>query len=207
VRRLLIVGAGGAGREVAEILVAAGESPAGFLDRNPNALAGKNCALPVLGDPQEWKPHEDELFVCSMGDAKVRMTVTADLRGRGGRFTSAIDCSARVAVSARLGSGVVVYPSVFISSDAVVDDDVMVNFGALIAHDAVIERGVVISPHVTVCGSVRVGAGAFIGAGACIVPGISVGAEAYVCAGAVVIRDVDPGSKVWGVPAHPRGNL
>jgi sugar O-acyltransferase (sialic acid O-acetyltransferase NeuD family) len=201
---ILIVGAGGAGREVAEILTALGTPARGFLDRNPNALAGKNCAVPVLGDPAVWRPEPDEMYVCAVGVPGVRAVLTSTLRARGARFTSVIDPLARVGPSAQVGSGVVAYPGSFISSDAVVGDDVLLNFASLIAHDVVVEAGAIISPNVTLCGNVRVGEGAFLGAACCVVPGITIGAGAYICAGAVVIRDVPPGARVQGVPARER---
>ncbi len=207
-QKLIIVGAGGAGREVAHAardVEAAGMANwdlAGFLDDNPDALGGTTCSLPVLGSIGDWDPSADEIYVCSVGSPDLRERLTSTLEERGARFTNLIHPSARVWTMKPLGPGSVIFPFTFISADAVIGRHILINAHCSIGHDAVIGDYSVLSGFCDVTGCVRLGSHVFLGSHVAIAPGQEVGDHATVGIGSVVVAPVKAGKKVFGNPAR-----
>jgi sugar O-acyltransferase (sialic acid O-acetyltransferase NeuD family) len=204
---LLIVGAGGAGREIYWWIEAGGRQEwqvAGFLDRNPAALDGKKIGPRVLGNPEDWESNGNQVFVCAIGDTKVREQVCELLEKRGASFAAIVHPSAVVTPGSVVAPGCILSPHTLLGPDATLDRHVYVNVGASVHHDAQVGKWSFIGPHASVLGGVGIGHGVFIGANACILPGVAVGDFATVGAGAVVTKDVKPAATVYGVPAKEK---
>lgn len=205
--RLVIIGAGGAGREVAQIaadMIEAGTAPwriGGFIDDNPNALAGSGCSWPVLGSIDAWQPADDDRFVLAIGNPATRAEIAERLAARGAQFSSVIHPSARIAPSAKLGVGVVIYPFTYISVDTQLGDHVQINLHNAIGHDARIGDCSVLSSFCDVTGYVKLGQRVLLGSHVTIAPGLSVGDDALVGLGSVVVAPVRAGKHVFGNPA------
>jgi len=207
--RLLIVGAGGLGREVLAWARAAGARHplgcpvAGFLDDRPDALDTFPGLPPILGSPRTHQPAPDEVFVAALGDGRLRLGLTALLRARGARFTNVLHPTALVEDSARLGSGCVVGPFSVVSVNTTLGDDVVVNYHVSVGHDVILGDGCTLSPHACLSGGVILGKGAFLGSNATVLPRVPVGDFAILGAGCVAVRPVAPGTTVIGMPARP----
>ena len=204
-REVLIVGAGGHGAVVLEILRAAGTyQPMGFIDADP-AQAGKLIdGVPVLG-PMNLLPklkQKVRLAIVAIGDNRARRTYAAKLAHEGFELVNAIHPTAHVSPSATIGRNIVMAAGAIISTAARVADSVLINTAAVIDHECEVGAGVHLCPGAKLAGRVRVGAGAFIGMGACVIQCLSVGEESVIGAGAVVVRDVDAHDTVVGVPAR-----
>lgn len=114
-KNLVIIGAGGCGREVLQwakdiIRVEKDWHIKGFLDDNLNALEGKMCDSMVLAKVDEYQIGQDDEFVCCIGDSKIRKAVVEKLKAKGAVFTTLIHPNAVIADSCKLGEGVIVYP-------------------------------------------------------------------------------------------------
>ncbi len=200
--RLVIAGAGGHAKVVAEILLEAGEFE---LAGTVSVQAGGNLlGLPALGGdeilPELRKSGITHAFP-AIGDNAARMKVLDRLTALGFALVNAISSRAAVSSRTRLGRGLAVMPGAVINVDSVVEDGAIVNSGATVDHDCRIGRCAHIGPGVHVCGKVSVGEGALLGVGSCVIPDLGIGAWAVVGAGSSVIRDVPPGDRVAGVPA------
>lgn len=202
-RRLLIVGAGGHGRAVADVAAAAGWTIAGFIERRRSAAEPD-----VIGT-------DDDLPACIARDAidgaavgvgntalARRAEIFEGLRALGLTLPALVHPRAVVSPSARLGAGCVVFPGVVLGAGVVVGDNAVVYSGAIVEHGCRVADHVYLSPAVVLSGEVCVEDGAFVGAGAIVVPRVTVGKRAVVGAGAVVVRDVAAGETVKGVPAR-----
>lgn len=206
--RLLIIGAGGFGREIlawAEDVVRATPSPewtiGGFLDANPLALKAFNIDVPVVGDPSSYMPQPNDRFVCAIGDPATKLRVCEALRGRGAQFTNLIHPTALVGPRCQLGTGAILCPFAALTVDVTLGDFVTLNLRAGVGHDVRIGDGATLNAYCDVTGAARLGKGVFMGSHAVVAPKAVVEDFARIGAGSVVVRRVKAGSSVIGVPA------
>jgi sugar O-acyltransferase (sialic acid O-acetyltransferase NeuD family) len=203
---VVILGAGGHGRVVLEILRAAGKfRPVGFLDANASLSGVEIADIPVLGSVNQLPRLTQQKIrgaIVAIGDNRVRRSYARLVIDAGIELINAIHPSAVIATTASLGSNIVIAPGAIVCTDAKVDDSSIINTGAVIDHECQISEGAHICPGALLAGRVRVGTGAFVGMGAKIIQCLTIGDEAIVGAGAVVLSDVPDGVTVVGVPAR-----
>lgn len=202
----VIVGAGGHGRVVLDILLSAGSHRVvGFLDSNP-ALHGRRIdGLPVLGDLSALSDLQAQGIhkaVVAIGDNGVRRDFARRIAESGFELINAVHPSANLAHNVNLGRNVVVAAGALVCAHCQIGDSVILNTGCIIDHESMIGTAVHVCPGAKLAGRVAVQAGAFIGIGATILQGLRIGCEAVVGGGAVVIDDVQPMSTVVGIPAR-----
>ena len=205
--RIVVYGAGGHGKVVADILLAGGQRPAGFVDDDPKTHGQQRLGLPVLGG-FEWLQKQAAAgpveVVLGIGGNQARQTVARRCLEAGVKLQVAVHPSATVAASARLGQGTVVMAGVVVNADAQAGEGVILNTGAVIEHDVVIGDYAHVSPNSTMGGAARLGVLSQLGIGAVVLPGVAVGSRTVVGGGAVVIRDLPDGVVAVGVPAAVR---
>jgi UDP-perosamine 4-acetyltransferase len=206
--QIVIIGAGGHGRVVLEIIrAAASHEPAGFVDADP-ALAGQIIGgLPVLGQANmlgKLRQRGVGGAIVAIGDNRARQRYLELVQEHELEVITAVHPSAVVSPSAVLAAGVVVCAMAVVGTEARVGEGTIINTAAVVDHECVIGRFAHIAPAAVLAGRVRVGERAFIGLGARVIPCLSIAEDATVGAGAVVTRDVPPGVTVVGVPARAR---
>lgn len=203
---IVIIGAGGHGRVVLDILVAAGQhNILGFIDSNPQLNGRRVDGMPVLGDLNQLPDlvaRGCRGAVVAIGDNGVRRNFAATLEHADFTLVNAVHPSAQIARNATLGRNVVVAAGVVVSAHTQIGDSVILNTGAIVDHESMIGTAAHICPGVRLAGHVTVESGAFIGIGATIIQNTRIGFEAIVGAGAVVVSDVQPMTTVVGVPAR-----
>lgn len=204
--KLIIVGAGGCGREVAQIAQDVEKASVvdwkltGFIDDSFNNGSIVNN-IPVLGSIQDWVPKEDEVFICAIGNPNIRETIVTRLYEKGARFTKLIHPSVIVSQSAIIEEGVIIYPFTCVSVNTYIGKHVLINLHNAIGHDASIGDYSVLSSFCDITGHVKLGSKVFLGSHVSIVPNLKIGDNAYVGLGSVVVTSIKPDKRVFGNPA------
>ena len=206
-KNLIIIGAGGFGREMfgaAREAVGFGERfrIKGFLDGNPAALDGFAGYPDIIGSPEAYAPEPDDVFITALGSIAARRRCAGMIEARGGVFVSVIHRSASLGPNVAVGEGSFVAHNVVLTADVKVGRHACVFHGTVIGHDTVLGDYTHVYSLVSVGGGVRIGEGASVFPGAKIVPRVAIGEGATVGIGSSVIRDVAPGITVFGSPAE-----
>jgi sugar O-acyltransferase (sialic acid O-acetyltransferase NeuD family) len=204
---VFILGAGGHGRVVLDILLADGRHQvAGFLDNNADIHGRRVDGIPVLGALDDLaklaQEHEIDGVTVAIGDNGVRRGLAREVDAAGLELINAVHPSATLAHNATLGRNVVVAAGVVVCAHCQIGDSVILNTGCIVDHQTMIGEGSHICPGVRIAGRVKVESGTFVGVGATVIPKVTLGCESIVGAGTVVIEDVPALATVVGVPAR-----
>jgi sugar O-acyltransferase (sialic acid O-acetyltransferase NeuD family) len=197
---IVVLGAGGHGKVVADILLAANERVIGFLDANKPAGV-LVLGLPVLG-PTTWLATNRARVALGVGDNAARARAADEAVSLGAVLVTAVHPRAVVSPSSRIDEGAVVAALAVVNPEAHVGRGAIVNTGAVIEHDCIVGAFAHVSPNASMAGGCRLGALAHLGIGASMLPGTSVGEATIVGGNALVARDLPSGVIAFGVPAR-----
>ncbi len=206
-RDLIVVGAGGHGRETLDIIEAINAvdptwSFLGFTnDGDFVADRVDRRAARVLG-PTDLLAEADAFYVIGIGDSAARERLDQLLTGWARTAATLVHPTATIASDNRIADGVLVAAGARVTTNVTLGRHVHLNVNSVVSHDCVVGDYATLSPGVLINGSVELGRGVFLGTGAIVTPGISIGDWAVIGAGAVVVDDVPPGVVVKGVPGR-----
>lgn len=193
--KLIIVGASGHGKVIADIAVRNGYTDIVFLDDDENI---QECAgYPVIGNTIEATKMLGDKIV-AIGNAKIREKFQVELND----VVTLIHPDATISRRVKIGDGSAVMAGAIINSDTVIGKGCIINTGASVDHDCVVGDYVHIAVGSHLCGTVTVGNGTWIGAGATVSNNVSICSDCMIGAGAVVVNDIRESGTYVGVPAR-----
>ena len=205
---LVIVGAGGFGRECLDIVEALNRAGTeidfvGFVDDGggDDELLGRRGAR-CLGQVADAPAHATQ-FVIAIGSGAARRLIDQELSALGMSAPVLVHPQATLGSDCRVGPGSILNAGARATTNITLGRHVQLHANSAVGHDASLEDHVSVYPGATVSGSVVLERGVTIGTGANVLPGVRIGAGSFVGAGAVVIEDVEPQTTVVGVPARP----
>lgn len=204
---VLIVGAGGHAKVVADALLAAGERVLGFTDADKARHGQTLCGLPVLGDDSVLEAHSPQAVqlangIGGVGSVGARRSAQQRLQARGWRFVTVKHPTALVSPFARIGDSVQLLAASVVQAAASIGEGCIVNTAAIVEHDVTLDDWTHVAPRAVICGGAVIGAGSHIGAGAVVLQGLQLGRGTVIGAGAVVVRDFAGEGLLVGVPAR-----
>lgn len=187
---VIIIGAGGHGAVIAEIVRLSGDTVVGFLD--------DNCRRDgVIGRTDEWEKYPDCRFIVALGD----MALREKFMGESMRFYTAVHPRACVSPDAEIGEGSAVMAGAVINCGAKVGKGTIINTLSGVDHDCTVGNFCHVCPGAHLAGTVGVGNACMIGTGASVINNINICDGVTVGAGAAVIRDIIEPGVYAGVPA------
>lgn len=208
-RDLVIVGAGGFGRETIDVVRAINSvSPTwrllGVIDDAPSeANLERLHALDVAHLGSLADAPADTAVAVGVGSPRARTAIVTALASPGRYFPPLVHPTAIVGSQFRHGEGLIVLGGVSIGTNVLLGQHVHLNGHAVLGHDAVCHDFVSINPNATLSGECTVGAHTLVGANSTVLQQLTLGAGVTVGAGACVTHSVIDDSTVVGVPARP----
>lgn len=199
---VLVFGAGGHGRVVAETVQAAGHHVDGFIDDGLPA-GTLVLGLPVLGDSAWLDAQPPRLIALGLGDNRRREAVASRLEAHGHTLGTFVHSTAWLSPTARLGAGTVAMARVVVNAEAKVGRGVILNTGCIVEHECDVGDFAHLSPSATLGGRATVGRRTHVGIGATLLHLARVGDDSVVGGGAVVLKELASGVTAVGVPARP----
>ena len=199
-KSVIIIGASGHGKVVADIVRKSGDRVYGFLDDNTE-LKDTFLGFPVLGTIDNYEKYKDIAeFIIAIGDAKIRDAISKKIQNV--NIYTAIHPTAVISdLDVTIGKGTVIMANAVVNSGSRVGEFCIINTGAIVEHDNIIEDYVHVSVGATLAGTVYVGKYTWIGIGAVVSNNLKICENCVVRAGAVVIENIIRSGNYQGVPA------
>lgn len=198
--RLIIVGASGHGKVVADIARRNGYSDIAFLDDAPGLE--EVSGYPVLGAVSMCSEFLQDDFFVAIGNSDIRRRIQDEITSSGARLVTLIHPSAVVAQDVAIGEGSAVMAGAVINPSVRIGRGCIVNTSASVDHDCAVGDFVHISVGAHLAGTVSIGDGTWIGIGAVVSNNISICQGCMIGAGAVVVKDIQGPGTYIGIPAR-----
>ena len=197
-KKVIIIGAGGHAKTVADIIQRSGDYIVGFLDNI--RTNGEFIGLPILGDNSDYIKYIDNYFIIAIGDSLARERIANSMHDV--KWYTAIHPDSIISsINTYIGEGTVITANAIINPESSIGKHCIINSSAVVEHDNKIGNYSHISVGAKLAGKVSIGTHTWIGAGATVSNNISVCDNCMIGAGAVVIRDIVNQGTYVGVPA------
>ncbi len=198
--RLIIVGAGGHGKVIADNAIRNGYTDICFIDDN---VSGSCLGFPIVGKCHDLEQFHDGKtdFIIGIGNNATRKQIAEQYDVN---WVPLVHPSAQIAIHVSIGKGTVIMAGAVVNVCASIGEHCIVNTCAIIEHDNVIEDYVHISPNVALGGTVHVGESTHIGIGAAASNNIDICGGCIIGAGALVTKDVKDKGTYIGVPVRKK---
>nr|WP_245156671.1 NeuD/PglB/VioB family sugar acetyltransferase [Clostridium aminobutyricum] len=205
---MVIVGAGGFGREVADTIKRINNTEQrydllGYVDDDQELWDNKVNGLKVLGGKdwlKQFSKEHDIFAVMAIANAAVKRSL-ADYLNDFVQWENIVDPSALISSYAEMGVGNIIQPFVVIGPNTKIGNHCMFNLHTNMGHDAKVGNFVSAMSMCDITGGVLIKEGAYLATSVAIVPQVVIGKNAFISAGSVVLKDVEDDAQVIGYPA------
>ena len=204
-KKLIIVGAGGSGREIAEIIKVINQSGKqsleilGFLDDNVLLKGTKVLGIPVLGDISKSVEFKDCVFANSIAHPEqpaLRKKIYERFYTNSDKLLPLVHPSVNLASSCVVGHGSIIFPGCTIGACVEIGENCLLNYNSSVGHDSKIADHSVLASGVSISGKNKIGSSVYVGAGSATKHDITIGDDVLIAAGTVLIKNVGCGKKV-----------
>lgn len=203
---IVIIGAGGLGREVAWLIEEINQAKKewnilGYLDDNVENHGKILSGYKVLGSVGEvFSLPEDTYIIVAIGNGKIREKIVEKIGER--NYAILIHPNVNIAASSEIEEGVIICSGAVVSVDVKIGKHCIINFSSIVAHDSLLEDFVTLHVNVNVSGNVKVGRYSTLGSGSSIYQGKKIGKNCMIGMGSAVLRNIKDNKTALGVPAE-----
>lgn len=199
-KSVIIIGASGHGKVIADIILKSKDKVYGFLDDNEE-LGDSFCGFSILGKIDEYKKFiGDYEFIIAIGNAKIREAISDRLTNV--KWHTAIHPTAVISnINVVINEGTTIMANAVVNPGASIGKHCIINTSAIVEHDDSIADYVHVSVGAKLAGNVNIGKNTWIGIGATIKNNITICGECMIGAGAVVVDDISVDGIYVGIPA------
>jgi len=203
-KRLIIIGAGGLGREVFAHLH---QNPGttwtlgGFIEDNAESLRGFDLPIGIVDSVQNYKPRPNTLLLPAIGDPIIKLRICRELSTRGAVFSNFIHPTAVISYKVKLGVGIFIFPGAIVGPFSTIGDFVSIGGNATVGHDAAIGDGCTLCGHTEINGWTQLGEAVLMGSHATVLPKVKIGDGCVLGAGSTTISSVKPRTTMFGMAA------
>jgi sugar O-acyltransferase (sialic acid O-acetyltransferase NeuD family) len=206
-KRLIIIGAGGFGREVytlAKSCIGYGSlfTIKGFLDKNKSALGGRNGYAEILSDVDNYEIMNNDVFIVAIADPSRKEYCVNNIIKRSGKFISLIHSTAVISDNVKVGKGCIISRDCIISNDVEIKSHTSFNSKVMIGHDCKIDKFCHFNAGSFVGGEVLINQKVVVHTMAIIIPRLIIGNNVIVGVGSVVLKNIPSDKTVFGNPAR-----
>ena len=198
-KQLVIIGASGHGKVVADIAKKNGYERIVFLDDNEALTECSDYA--IVGKCCSYAEHNCD-FIVAIGNPAIREKFLNELEQNGKNVPILVHPNASIAENVKIGKGTVIVAGAVVNPGAIIGKGCIINTGASVDHDCTVADYVHVSVGAHVAGSVKIGERTWLGAGSTVINNINICADCMIGAGAVVVKDICKKGTYIGVPAR-----
>lgn len=205
-KKVIIIGAGGQGKVIADIIKCNRDEVIGFLDDHEIDQLNEYSVLGKVNDAPKFM-NQEYYFIVAIGNARIRKQIIEKLRGFGARLYIAIHPSSVIANDVIIGEGCAVMANVVINSCSSIGVGCIINTSSTVDHDCNIMDYVHVAPGSHLSGTVSVCEGTWLGVGSIVsnnlrISGGNTDNPIMIGAGAVVVHDINCSGTYVGLPAR-----
>lgn len=199
-KSVVIIGASGHGKVVADIIRKSGDRVVGFLDDNLEKRTEFDGGL-ILGTVKDYVEYSLEAeFIIAIGNAAIRESIAIRLGNV--KWYTAIHPTAIISdTDFVIGNGTVVMANAVVNPGSCIGEHCIINTGAVVEHDNRIKDYAHISVGAKLAGTVYIGKRTWIGIGAVVKNNVNICSDCIIGAGAVVVKDIEEAGTYIGIPA------
>lgn len=202
---IVILGAGGMGRETYEVIQDTYKDNAeyrvkGFLSDVLDVLDGFEGYPPLLGTIKDYEVQPNDRFILAIGDVAGRRKVAESILARGGEFINLISNLAKVDRTAKIGRGVIIFPFSHIGANAVIGDFCLMNLSTIVGHDSNLGQFSELTPFSVLGGTVITGEECYFGMHSTVANKVTLGNRVVISQGSVTQKNQPDDVLILGVP-------
>lgn len=203
-KKILIVGAGGLGKELVDLIRAIGEYEiAGFLDDDPEKQNTMVNQVPVLGTAMQLAQYKGvKNLAIAIAKPELKRKIVQAAENAGFSFPNLIHPTVSLGSHVSLGKGNILCANTVISTEVTLHDFVTVNPQCGIGHESTLHSFSTLYWGVHIGGNVTMGEGCELGTHACVIQGLSIADDIVLGAGAVAVKNISEQGTYVGVPAR-----
>ncbi|HHX61234.1 MAG TPA: transferase [Epulopiscium sp.] len=204
-KEIYILGVGNNTAVYIDLVEACGYTPVGLYHYNNDKTGEKLLGVPIIdcNDNLLKQDLRGKSFALSMGDNKLRASLSQQIRSKGGSIPTLIHPTAVVSKYAKIEESVVIQANSVVQAGASIDQDSVISYNSSLSHNSKIGKSCYQAFGSTIGAYVNIQDNVLIGQGATIISGKVdyIGENSIIGAGSVVTKNVEANCVVAGNPA------